>query len=663
VFRDPRMEELIRLLGDDPVAQRIIASANGPKSYERVRRQLEARALELGLDIQQPCDFHHPPPGVVDAPLRLGRTARGHFCGLSPQDPVTIYGRSGAGKTNVILVFLLAAWLTFRTSIRWINFDRKGDYRFLSQSIDDLVVVRAGHDLRWNPMRPPPGVSLRKHTHRHVGLLVQAFDFGEAARGLLIQAHHELYERNGCYEGSGKWPTPHDLVEWLKWKADVNSKDRNIQEYVSRILNKLVPLLYVLGDVFACRDDFIDQLVARRVVLETDALEGGALTYVVTGLMQWCMSYRMDNNLRGPVDLLLIFDEAKRYYDRQRERNAKEISYLAEVTSQIREFGVGIVASDQQPSAVASSIQANAAVTLCFSLVHGKDIWDVSQSMRFERRQANALPGLPVGTAVCRKSMGFVEPFLLSVFPAPVKKDGEANEEVERLNEPRLKALTYTQATTPRPWEISRDRKEMAADFTDDGIAIGCGALPDLHLEFLRQIHDNPLMSLTEHYQALKLSGSQTTKLKRELFDKRHLVATIRIRKVFPFLTEAGYRAVGAKRRGKGDVLHVHLQHMVLMHLASQGVSGEIEKHLNGKAVDVLAMADGKLLAFEIELRASDQAMENIRKDLAAGADEVTVLSPFGSVLSAIQRAAARIETQLLSRVRFLEMKEFLGTT
>ena len=86
-------------------------------------------------------------------------------------------------------------------------------------------------------------------------------------------------------------------------------KNSAIREYVNRILNKLSPMLYVMGDVFACEDDFIHQLTERRVVFRTDMLNGPILNYVTSGLLQWYTSYRMDNGLRGPLQHLLIVDE------------------------------------------------------------------------------------------------------------------------------------------------------------------------------------------------------------------------------------------------------------------------------------------------------------------------------------------------------------------
>jgi hypothetical protein len=424
-------------------------------------------------------------------------------------------------------------------------------------------------------------------------------------------------------------------------------------------------MLFVMGEIFACEEDFIEQLVGTRVVFETDMLEGPMLTYVTTGLLQWYMSYRLDNNLRGPLDTLLVIDECKKFYDRQKEKNATEVSYLAEATSQIAEFGTGIIASDQQPSAVARVIQANAASTACFSLVEGTEIWAVSESLRLTKAQADALPGLPTGTAVFRKAEGWVEPFLLRVPLARIRKDA-TREEIERVNEPRLNALHWTpaprevharvytepdpQATAPR---TNAGRRRMQEDV---GLPPECRA-------FLQSVLENPILSLSQHYRSAGLSGSQVTKVKHEVFTRRHLAGSVRIgRWVFPYLTAAGYAAMNARPRGKGEDLHVGLQAITAAALRRKGMQDiRIEGALGGKQADVTARAGDQLLAFEIELRNSEQAVLNITKDLEVGFSEVIVLSPSASVLAAIEQAAtAVLDQSLRQRVRFLEMKNLL---
>jgi hypothetical protein len=417
MYEDPRIDQLVRLLGEDEDVRAILESAGGPKSGPRLRRQLIALAFERGIDVSNPSEFARPELRLIAGPIPIGETEYAQPCGLTLRDlqHLTLYGRTRAGKTNFITHLLLSIHEASGGTVTWWNFDRKADYPFLALEPPAPVVIRADTDLRWNPLKPPPSVPLRKHIHRHVGLLVQALSLGEAARSLLIKVHRDLYNFFQPEERSGRWPTLHDLEHWLKLEVERSPKDQDLRGYVNRILNKLSPVLFVMGDVFACEDDFIHQLTEMRVVFQVDMLEAGILTYITSGLLQWYLSYRLDNGLRGPLEHLLIIDECKRLYDRQKEKNATEISYLAEVTSQIAEFGTGIIASDQQPSAVAKAIQANAASTACFALVDGADIWAVSESLRLTKAQADALPGLPPGTAVFRKSDGWVEPFILRV--------------------------------------------------------------------------------------------------------------------------------------------------------------------------------------------------------------------------------------------------------
>jgi hypothetical protein len=242
-------------------------------------------------------------------------------------------------------------------------------------------------------------------------------------------------------------------------------------------------------------------------------------------------------------------------------------------------------------------------------------------------------------------------------------------EEIQRVNEPRLKALRWTQA----PREVHARvynalRPETQAPRATPGgrrLQYNLG-LPAEGREFLQSVLENPLLSLSQHYEALHLSGSQVSKVKEELFRRRHLLSSVRIgRWIFPYLTAAGYTAINAKPRGKGEDLHVGLQTITAAVLKRRGMEEvRIEGSLGGKQADVTARVGDRLLAFEIELRNSEQAVVNITKDLEAGFSEVIVLSPSASVLTAIEQAAnATLDQSLRQRVRFLEMKSLLERT
>jgi len=78
--------------------------------------------------------------------------------------------------------------------------------------------------------------------------------------------------------------------------------------------------------------------------------------------------------------------------------------------------------------------------------------------------------------------------------------------------------------------------------------------------------------------------------------------------------------------RGKGDWEHVCYQHLVARRLMGTGADAAVEGEISGKSVDIKVIRDGRVEAWEIEMKVTAQTMKNVVDDLERGAASVTVL-------------------------------------
>jgi Holliday junction resolvase len=107
-------------------------------------------------------------------------------------------------------------------------------------------------------------------------------------------------------------------------------------------------------------------------------------------------------------------------------------------------------------------------------------------------------------------------------------------------------------------------------------------------------------------------------------------------------LTDEGRQLLGivagpASRRG--GLMHRYWQTRLADHLRQQGYGVQEEAPVGGgKAIDIVAVKDGKRIAFEIETGESD-VTANIEKCLDADMDNVVVVAVLAGALDAIARA------------------------
>ncbi|MGQ9782268.1 MAG: hypothetical protein ACUVQ8_08555 [Nitrososphaeria archaeon] len=99
----------------------------------------------------------------------------------------------------------------------------------------------------------------------------------------------------------------------------------------------------------------MEKMLNLPVILELDGLGRDEANLLALWFFYWIYAYRRAKGIRGRLLHLLIIDEAKRIFTatEQYSQTTTEYSGISPadlVCDKIRDFGEGIIASDQEPT-------------------------------------------------------------------------------------------------------------------------------------------------------------------------------------------------------------------------------------------------------------------------------------------------------------------------
>jgi len=337
-----------------------------------------------------------------------------------------LLGRSGSGKTNLLLFLLLQL---FNLIPFWI-FDHKRDYRHLLQYRDDILIFR-WKNFKFNPLRPPQLIDPLQWIQIFSDIFCISFGLMAASKSLLAKLLYELYELYGVFKASDTYPTLLDLNELLERKEKAKGLSFDEKGYLARIKNKTSVCATISRDIFDCDEGYsLETLLQKNVVLELDGLMDELQTLMVNALLAWISTYRLGRAERGKLRQVIFIDEASKIFKKDHKSDLGT-PYMEQMVRIIREFGVGFVFADQMPHTLSDVIKSNVFTTICLSLSNGKDIEDVARMMRLTKEQADFLSKLPVGQGIVKLADRWPEPFHVAIPHVPLQRY-VSDEEVQK---------------------------------------------------------------------------------------------------------------------------------------------------------------------------------------------------------------------------------------
>ncbi|MGQ9468678.1 MAG: ATP-binding protein, partial [Nitrososphaerales archaeon] len=355
-----------------------------------------------------------PKKEEIDGEIKLGKVIQGskelYNFGLSREElnqHMLITARSGAGKTTLIIQIIRQL---ISTNVPFIIFDFKRDYRHLVRNFPQLVVI-GWRDLRINPLEPPPEVSLSEWKQQFLNIFghVEAIWHG-STQYLLEAIDKAIEEKNG----------PVTLEEVYRKITETSETSRKMQEYASVVETRLYGLLSKLRETINNERTLSDmeRLLNLPVILELDGLGRDEANILALWFFYWIYAYRRAKGIRGRLLHVLIIDEAKRIFTgtEQYSQTTTEYSGIPPadlVCDEIRDFGEGIIASDQEPTKLSNSLKANTYTKITGFLGNGKDISDIAEAMDLSDEEREAITKLERGEWLVKLAGRYVKPFII----------------------------------------------------------------------------------------------------------------------------------------------------------------------------------------------------------------------------------------------------------
>ena len=345
-------------------------------------------------------------------------------------------GQSGSGKTTLFYNLMTQLGSPF-----WA-FDRKQDYRHLTNQVEDLLVL-PWKKLRFNPLKPPPGVDPDKWAQVFTEIFSHATSLLSGSKNFLLKHIVNLYTQFNIYRGDTElYPTLFELKASIE--QDNISYARKSSNYQDTVLNRIEPILLTAEPTFNCNTGYpIEELIQRNVVFEFEGLNRDIQRFLQEILFAYTYEYQLAQNKRtGELDLVIFFDEGKQAFSVYLEQqSASGIPEMDDLTARARQMGIGLVVGDQEASKLTDSLKANTKTKILLPVGDQKQFQAISESMNLNRRQRDYAKSLDTGEAVIQT--GNNEPVPVNLINYQVQQDVD-DETLRETQKEKWQELEYT---------------------------------------------------------------------------------------------------------------------------------------------------------------------------------------------------------------------------
>ena len=627
--------------GDYNDLRYLIAKGFDPKEYARLDSRFERRKIINSFLPEQ--FFNNPQNAKGD--IELGQSPEGTNRYDSKYAPYHLLavGATGSGKT-VFLIYLLMQYLLIAKGIWLFDFIKRElrGFKRLAEKVGKEVLVCRHENLRINILDPQeldPSLYINICSE----FITLSLLLPPVAKLILKICITNLYRRCGVLNNSKAAPVLSELIE------EVQNFDGN-NAAKEAILIRLRALLVNQPQIFNVRRGFkISELANKFIAWEFDGLETQYQNLFASYLLSFLFAYR---TAFPSKDLIITaFDEAGRIYSRRAEIANEGPSYISTMTSVVRGMNIAIMALTQSCYDLSNSIIANSGIKALFRVGTVSDYETFGKAIGLNSKQIQyCKTNLDTGDNIIKMGFDYLEPFENKCpyvrIPNSVT-NAEVNDSVQEL----LNTVKETQ-TVP---EIKKDTKDVEVEKSDSDESI-----------LLEQLKNNPsVTSATEHYKAAGLSTKRGVAAKQALI-AANLVKEIALESGKRGAAKSFLEIVQSKAFGRnGGSLHNYLRDKANKWYQTNSCKSEPEKTITvnsqSRFVDLaINWPDDRTEALEIETEFSPRAIENIRKNIEAGFQTVSVLTPNNKVRQAIMgNLPEDIKEQHMDKVQFLSISFF----
>jgi len=612
---------------------------------------------------------------------------------------LSIFGRSGSGKTNLVLIIL---WNFIRHQKPFLVFDWKRNYRdFLSfRGTEELQLFTVGRDLlpfRFNPWIPPPGITPKIWLKKVIEVLCHAYFAGEGVMDVLIRSVDQAYQDK-------ETPLSEDVFRHAE-RIRERSREAQWKASALRIMRSLT--YGGMGEVTRTEDNSpVQSLLNSQVILELDALADSDKTFLIEALLLWIHHYRLSIRRREKFEHAIVIEEAHHILLRKKQEFMGE-AITDVILREIREFGESIVIVDQHPGLISLPAIGNSYSTISFNLKHQLDVNTAAGSMLLEREERNYLGYLETGQAIAKLQGRYLKPFQIAVPRVKMEKGKVTDQQLQsntvaRRARMQLEGLDYELCQIPGAkhqikvpsvrgtcflngnkgqnkennlTETSQQPQNKPLEdgntpLTMMGTTRPCSACSGADLPvlsdseevrtvprddkqeqlsqrervFLESVGEEPLLSIRERYRRLGLSSHQGNTIQKELVGMGFLspvpMITSRGRIVLLEPTKKAEQFIPPRTSlRKGGLEHQYWCTEAKRKLLEAGFELlKTNSSTNGYFPDLLAEREGTTIIVEIETGKSDFAL-NLQRALELNPNQVYVLATSLGALEKIRSA------------------------
>jgi len=483
--------------------------AEGKEQIENYLEMLSAKYFPVTLDSSQQ-SLLPPPAKQAYGPYTIGSVFYAGKClydfGLREKEWIQhlgVFGRSGAGKTNV--GFLILKQLKQKKKPVLV-FDWKRNYRDLLAlpEFKEMEVYTIGRNIApftFNPLIPPEGTNPKTWLKKLIEVIAHAYLLGNGVMYLLQEAIDLVYQEAGVYSGKVEnWPTFRDVLEKAKTR-DARGREAG---WLSSTLRALASLCFGDMDVLVNtgENQNLEHLLTKTVILELDALTQQDKIFFIEALLLWIHHRRMIEKQRETFKHAILIEEAHHIFSGERRSLVGGQSVMEITFREIREFGESLIILDQHPSQISLPALGNTYCTIAMNLKHKSDINAIAQCMLLDSEK-DLLGTLKVGQAIVKLQGRIARPFQIELPEFPVEKGKITDADIqERM-----------QSIAPVVPEV-----DFAAD--EGVIESELIRTADNQLAFLKDIQHNPDSGIAARYKRLGISVRQGQKLISKLLEQ-----------------------------------------------------------------------------------------------------------------------------------------------
>ncbi len=373
-----------------------------------------------------------------------------------------ITGIPGGGKTTLVHR-LIDGVLSSMPEVSILILDPRLDSTCLL-GIGRRVSVVKTSEIRFNLLRPPPGVEL------HQWLRTLAHDLCES-RGLKKSRHVLLDAMLGaCHEfgvdqdPDRPWPSLADVLRYV----ERNYRRRFKQEYVASLITELQGLLDETGTLFDTSGgaSLMGELLipGTAFALQTDPLPPAAQRFLASVLVDHVFACQMARNVHNlGLRYLVVLDEAQVILPESADRASDDsVAPLSHLLLRARETGIGFIIVAHELCRISPAVLAASRLRVVVgNLGHTNDMVMAVRMMNLPLETMEMFGALGRGEAIVQElGRDFGSPFLVAIKPPIIAKDVIDEDTRQRMMKPFLDTLDQT-PSLPLP---SRSKSAAAPD-------------------------------------------------------------------------------------------------------------------------------------------------------------------------------------------------------